>query len=528
MADAEMVADPAEVEAKVEAEEKPDDAKSDIEEHDITEVDKNGDSAAPAQPESAPEEETDEEKKNRACRQIEFYFSDSNLPYDRFMWTLHTANAEHWVPIKQVASFKRMREFQQFGHDWLVSALRTSLELEVDEAAVNVRRRTEVKEPKGQWERSIYAKGFGSEYPGLQKDLEKYFNAYGRVNAVRMRRKYETKEFKGSVFAEFADLSTVERFLNLDPKPKWKDTELLTMSKEAYCDMKIKEKGLTGKAAQWRRAHENSIPAKSFNAFRPNDKRKDKKDSKDDKKPSKPEVFLEFMGKKLKVLDEDGGKIDEAEIPYVKNSALKLTGIEGNLTFDDVKVPIKERFEHAPFIKYEKEASEALVGFSKALSEEDIAFVKEKVKTLNGKEVTWSEAEEAEEKAFLIERAQTAARRVMTLATRNAGKSNRGGRGGRGGGSGRGGGRGGGKSGGKGGDRREGKGSPKKGSPGKKSPDANGEEKTGEKRKRPVEPDGGPDAGVRGVGVPIVLSSKKSKTEGADPESEAPAAAASS
>ncbi|KAL5525322.1 hypothetical protein ACEPAF_9192 [Sanghuangporus sanghuang] len=521
MADAEMIADPVEVKAKVEAEEKPDDAKSDIEEHDITEVDKNGDSTVPAGPESAPEEETDAEKKNKACRQIEFYFSDSNLPYDRFMWTLHTASAEHWVPIKQVASFRRMREFQQFGHDWLVSALRTSLELEVDEAGVNVRRRTEVKEPKGQWERSIYAKGFGSEYPGLQKDLEKYFNAYGRVNAVRMRRKYETKEFKGSVFVEFADVSTAERFLKLDPKPKWKDTELLTMSKEAYCDMKIKEKGLTGKAAEWRRAHENSIPAKSFNAFRPNDKKKDKKDSKEDKNPSKPEVFLEFMGKKLKVLDEDGGKIDEAEIPYVKNSALKLTGIEGNLTFDDVKVPIKQRFEHAPFIKYEKEASEALVGFSKALSEEDIAFVKEKVKTLNGKEVTWSEAEEAEEKAFLIERAQTAARRVMTVATRAAAKSNRGGRGG-------GGGRRSGKSGGKGGDRREGKGSPKKGSHGKKSSDANGEAKTGEKRKRPVEPDGGPDAGVRGVGVPVVLSSKKSKTEGADPEPEAPAAAASS
>lgn len=75
------------------------------------------------------------------------------------MWNLHTANAEHWVPIKQVGSFKRMREFQPLGHDWLVSALRTSLELEVDEAGVNVRRRSEVKEPKGQWERSIYAVG---------------------------------------------------------------------------------------------------------------------------------------------------------------------------------------------------------------------------------------------------------------------------------------------------------------------------------------------------------------------------------
>lgn len=102
--------------------------------------------------------------------------------------------------------------------------------------------------------------------------------------------------------------------------------------------MKIKEKGLTGKAAQWRRSNESGVPARSFNAFRLNDNKKDKKNGKEEKDAPKPEVFLDFMGTKLKVIDEDGGRVDETEIPYVKNSALKLTGIEGNLTFDEVKV----------------------------------------------------------------------------------------------------------------------------------------------------------------------------------------------
>ena len=75
----------------------------------------------------------------------------------RFMWTLHTANPEHWVPISTVASFKRMREFAELGHDWLVDALKTSASLEVDETRTKVRRRTEVTEPKGQFERSVYA-----------------------------------------------------------------------------------------------------------------------------------------------------------------------------------------------------------------------------------------------------------------------------------------------------------------------------------------------------------------------------------
>lgn len=74
------------------------------------------------------------------------------------MWTLHTANPDHWVPLSTVASFKRMREFQSLGNEWLVTALKTvSTELELDDTNTNVRRTTEVTEPKGQFERSIYA-----------------------------------------------------------------------------------------------------------------------------------------------------------------------------------------------------------------------------------------------------------------------------------------------------------------------------------------------------------------------------------
>lgn len=50
---------------------KDDDAKSDIEDHEIAEVDKNGDSAAPAVV-TASADETEAEKKNRACRQSEY------------------------------------------------------------------------------------------------------------------------------------------------------------------------------------------------------------------------------------------------------------------------------------------------------------------------------------------------------------------------------------------------------------------------------------------------------------------------
>lgn len=103
--------------------------------------------------------------------------------------------------------------------------------------------------------------------------------------------------------------------------------------------MKIKEKGLTGQSAARRRDKEASSGSRrGFNAFV--EMRKEKKgDKKDDsKEKEKPEVFLEFMGKRLKVIDEDGGRVDEAEIPYVKGSSLKIKGLDGTLTFDEVKV----------------------------------------------------------------------------------------------------------------------------------------------------------------------------------------------
>ena len=50
-----------------------------------------------------------------------------------------------------------MREWQDRGTEWLANALRASEELEVSEDGKQLRRRTEVKPPKDQFERSIYA-----------------------------------------------------------------------------------------------------------------------------------------------------------------------------------------------------------------------------------------------------------------------------------------------------------------------------------------------------------------------------------
>ncbi|KAF7322731.1 hypothetical protein HMN09_00051900 [Mycena chlorophos] len=358
----------------------------------------------------------------RAARQIEFYFADSNLPYDKFMWTLHTKTPDHWVPIATVASFKRMREFMPLGNPWVARALREqSAQLEVDSAGENVRRKTEVQEPKDQFERSVYAKNFPEEDDTLQARLEAFFETYGPTNAVRMRRDKD-KKFKLSVFAEFTSIDTVAAFVNADPKPSFEGTELLVMSKQDYCDMKIREKGLVGKAADNRKSLYSS--GRKFDAFR--DAASSKMDL--DEKPGAAaapeptsEVFLEFMGSTIKIHkgDDGGGTVNIDDVPFVKGATMRYDGLaEGaRVNFMDVKAPLKEKFGRAPFIKSTPGATFGLVGFHKALTDEEVQFVKETLPKLADTEVQWSVAGEDEEKQFQIERAQSAAKMAWEQAS---------------------------------------------------------------------------------------------------------------
>jgi lupus La protein len=54
----------------------------------------------------------------------------------------------------------------------------------------------------------------------------------------------------------------------------------------------------------------------------------------------KPEVYLQFMGAKLRVReDEEGlGYVNEEDVIHVKGATLKFEGWEGEVAYKDVKV----------------------------------------------------------------------------------------------------------------------------------------------------------------------------------------------
>lgn len=183
-------------------------------------------------------------------KQVEFYFSDSNLLTDKFLFTKVEGHENLPVPISTIHSFKRMRHFQPLSA--IVDALKESTILNVVEDDTAIQRKSplpeglvgkpmveiqKVHEDKSM-ARSVYAKGFGEEQPSTQFDIEAFFAQHGSTNSVRLRRAYDGT-FKGSVFVEFDSEETQKAFLALDPKPKWQGNELQSKSKKQYCDDKV-------------------------------------------------------------------------------------------------------------------------------------------------------------------------------------------------------------------------------------------------------------------------------------------------
>ncbi|KAI9705362.1 MAG: hypothetical protein M1820_005192 [Bogoriella megaspora] len=193
-------------------------------------------------------QDKDEIRKQARClTDVEFYFSDANLPKDRYLMGLVGGSKNKPVPIKVIHDFKRMTRFQP--HSLVVEALMESKVLETTgERNEEIKRRVPL-DPKfdGPVEdnvkileddamaRTVYVKGFGREQPNTQYAIEGFFEPYGPVLAVRLRRT-DDKYFKGSVYVEFESEGLAKAFLDLDPKPRFNGHPLRVLTKVEYLE----------------------------------------------------------------------------------------------------------------------------------------------------------------------------------------------------------------------------------------------------------------------------------------------------
>lgn len=153
-------------------------------------------------------------------KQVEFYFSDSNLQTDKFLWKIYEAN-EGWVELKTILNFGRMRQFRP--EDKVISALKESTKLVVSANEDMIRRKDPLKDLNElkvtRKKNTVHIEGLPKE--ATQEEVELYFakvaeslpkeKSIGSVRRIKSRQKHE---FFGVVDVELVTLEDAEYLLN--------------------------------------------------------------------------------------------------------------------------------------------------------------------------------------------------------------------------------------------------------------------------------------------------------------------------
>lgn len=202
----------------------------------------------------------------KIIRQIEFYFGDRNFPKDKFLQQAVHNSDGGWVPLTTLLTFKRLKALST-DMDYIITALlkASSKIVEVDEQGRRIRRTPSLPVPDifsldtrlAMKERTIYLKGFDAD---TQLDeLQEFMANFGKTSYIQMRRERDTKAFKGSVFVEFTEKLTADKFLALE-EIKFKDVPLLKESKEGYFKRKQEEKKAKKRTTSETSSVDNGVP----------------------------------------------------------------------------------------------------------------------------------------------------------------------------------------------------------------------------------------------------------------------------
>lgn len=189
--------------------------------------------------ESSPSELLNVEQK--IVKQLEFYFGDSNLPFDKFLLE-ETKTDDGWVKISVLLTFKRLAAIST-DPATIVSAIKNSYGsiLEVDEASKTIRRKRHLAVPDAKTllnkmiEHSICCKGF--PITATMDDLLKFAASVGDNVITKVTPQRFKTNFTGTVYFTFSSKEEAFKFLN-KRSVKYNDVELKRMWQTMY----IKEK----------------------------------------------------------------------------------------------------------------------------------------------------------------------------------------------------------------------------------------------------------------------------------------------
>ena len=255
-----------------------------------------------------------EDVEKKIIRQVEYYFGDFNLPRDKFLME-ETKGNDGWVAMETMLKFKRLLELSS-DKDVITAAIKKSKAglMEVNEDSSKIRRNPEIPLPENTVEsktaleaRTVYVKGFDTENTTLDELLDHFNETNSNVVSIQMRNysvgkgKEKVWKFKGSIFVTFKNPESATAFVE-DKEWKYNDRTMIIKFQKNYLEDKQKE-----------------MDEKKRNKSQGNKKRDDK------------------------VKEDKPAQDDDFQMP--KGAVLKLTGLGGDITREDIKEVLSTQYE---------------------------------------------------------------------------------------------------------------------------------------------------------------------------------------
>jgi lupus La protein len=283
----------------------------------------------PAEP-AAKRTKISEDLAQQIKKQVEFYFSDSNYPRDKFLRAHAALNEEGYVDLDTLLTFNRMKELCT-DREIVAEVLRDSQLVKVNPEGTKIKRIAPVPEKDPLKDRSVYVSGFPVEM--TFEEIQQFFSKYFPVNSVRIIRNKDTNQSSGAAYVEFASPDSVDKILA--QTIKYNSTELSMMKKDDY--LKQKNKGESKKGSE---------------------KEESGKKEEGGKETTKGEKGK--GGKKDKQKKEKGKNDD-----YPKGTIVKLSNIDEKIDRETIKSSFAQ-FGSVAFVELAPEKKEAYLRFNEA------------------------------------------------------------------------------------------------------------------------------------------------------------------
>ncbi|KAL7089346.1 hypothetical protein ACP275_13G182000 [Erythranthe tilingii] len=180
--------------------------------HDIDHVDDHPDFSPVGSPELTeshlppPSDQTQsptlsDDLRRKIIKQVEYYFSDENLPNDKFLMKYVTNNVEGFVPLGVIASFRKMKKLTR-DMSFIVSALKESDVLVVSSNGKRVKRLhalqlVEIKDPMAC---TVLVENLPEDHS--VENLRRVFGEAGNIKRITVRDPHDAKDPKKCTDAE--------------------------------------------------------------------------------------------------------------------------------------------------------------------------------------------------------------------------------------------------------------------------------------------------------------------------------------